>query len=154
MPREELLAFQQLMRELEAYLDRHSGKAALVDPEGKARPIPDGLFRILDQVTTALAAGNAITVAPVDTTMTTQQAADFLGISRPTLVRLLEAGSISFEKPGRHRRVRLQDLLEYQASFRAERRAALCDLQRDSLVSKVQIGNPGDVKRRADIDAE
>jgi excisionase family DNA binding protein len=76
-------------------------------------------------VTNALAAGEGITIVPQGMTMTTQQAADFLGISRPTLVRLLEAGDIAYDKPGRHRRVRLEDLVAYQANFRAERRAAL-----------------------------
>ena len=87
-------------------------------------------------------------------TMTTQQAADFLGISRPTLVRLLEAGDIPHDKPGRHRRVRLEDLVAYQADFRAERRSALRELQRASLGARVQVGNPADVTRRAELDSE
>ena len=152
--REELLDFAETMRELESYLAQNSSKAALVDPRGEARPIPDEIFRILDQVTNALAAGEGITVVPQGMTMTTQQAADFLGISRPTMVRLLEAGDIAFDKPGRHRRVRLEDLVAYQANFRAERRAALRELQRDTLGAKVQVGNPTEVKRLAEFDAE
>src|SRR5690606_19664066 len=134
------------MPELAVYLPRSTPKAALDDPHSAARPIPDEIFRILDQVTNALAAGDGITIVPQGMTMTTQQAADFLGISRPTLVRLLEAGDIPYDKPGRHRRVRLEDLVHYQATFRAERRAALRELQRSSLSSKVQVGNPADVK--------
>jgi excisionase family DNA binding protein len=152
--REEILDFAELMRELEIYLTQNSSKAALVDPEGKARPIPNEIFRILDQVTNALAAGEGVTIVPQGMTMTTQQAADFLGISRPTLVRLLEAGEIPFDKPGRHRRVRLEELVAYQANFRAQRRAALRELQRGSLGAKVQVGNPEDVKRLAELDAE
>ncbi|UOQ88042.1 helix-turn-helix domain-containing protein [Agromyces endophyticus] len=152
--REEILDFAELMRELEVFLAQNSSKAALVDPEGKARPIPDEIFRILDQVTNALAAGEGITIVPQGMTMTTQQAADFLGISRPTLVRLLEAGDIPFDKPGRHRRVRLEDLVAYQANFRAERRAALRELQRASVDAKVRVGRPDDVKRLAELDPE
>jgi excisionase family DNA binding protein len=152
--RKELLDFAKLMRELEVYLMQNSSRAALVDPQGNARPIPADIFRILDQVTNALAAGEGITIVPQGTTMTTQQAADFLGISRPTLVRLLEAGEIAFDKPGRHRRVRLEDLVAYQTSFHAERRAALRDLQRTSLGVKAQVGDPADVKRRAELNAE
>ncbi len=152
--REELLDFAELMRELEVYLAQNSSKAALVDPQGNARPIPDEIFRILDQVTNALAAGEGITIVPQGMTMTTQQAADFLGISRPTLVRLLEAGAIDYDKPGRHRRVRLENLVEYQAKFRAERRTALRELQRASLGAKIQVGNLSDVKRLAELDTE
>lgn len=152
--REELLDFAELMRELEAYLARSSSKAALVDPAGAARPIPDEIFRILEQVTNALAAGEGITVVPQGMTMTTQQAADFLSVSRPTLVRLLESGVIPFDKPGRHRRVRLEDLLKYQASFRAERRAALRDLARANLDAKVQVGDSTRVRRLSEFDGE
>ncbi len=152
--REEILDFAELMRELEVFLAQNSSKAALVDPEGNARPIPDEIFRILDQVTNALAAGEGITIVPQGMTMTTQQAADFLGISRPTLVRLLEAGDIAYDKPGRHRRVQLEDLVAYQENFRAERRAALRELQRASLGAKIQLGKPADVQRRAELDAE
>lgn len=142
------------MRELEVFIAQNSSKAALIDPQGNARPIPDEIFRILGQVTDALAAGEGITVVPQGMAMTTQQAADVLGISRPTLVRLLEAGDIAYDKPGRHRRVRLEDLVEYQASFRAERRAALRELQRASLGAKVQVGDPAEVERLAEPDAK
>jgi excisionase family DNA binding protein len=152
--REELLDFAELVRELEAYLARNSSKAALVDPAGQARPIPDEIFRILEQVTNALAAGEGITVVPQGMTMTTQQAAEFLGVSRPTLVRLLESGAIPFDKPGRHRRVWLEDLVDYQARFRAERRAALRDLAQANLDAKVQVGVPGEAKRLAELSGE
>jgi len=52
------------MRELEVFIAQNSSKAALIDPQGNARPIPDEIFRILDQVTDALAAGEGITVVP------------------------------------------------------------------------------------------
>lgn len=152
--REELLDFAEFLRQLEDHLAEHSSKAALVDPGGNARPIPDEIFRILDQVTNALAAGQGITVAPQGMSMTTQQAADFLGISRPTLVRLLESGAIHFEQPGRHRRVRLQDLLDYQREFRAERRAALRDLSRANLDARVKVGDPTEVKRLGELPDE
>lgn len=149
--REEFLDFAEVIRELEAFLAKGESKAALVDPAGQARPIPDEIFRILDQVTNALAAGEGITVVPQGMTMTTQQAADFLGVSRPTLVRLLEAGDIPFDKPGRHRRVRLDDLVEYQTAFRARRRAALRDLAKTTLDAKVQVGAAHKIKRSSEF---
>ncbi|GAB6856030.1 helix-turn-helix domain-containing protein [Microbacterium xylanilyticum] len=153
--RGELRDFAEVLRELEASFEKDSAsKAALVDPQGRARPIPEEIFRILDQVTNALAGGDGITVIPQDMMMTTQQAADFLGVSRPTLVRLLEEGEIPFDRPGRHRRVRLRDLVEYQETFRAERRAALRELQRADLDAKVRIGDPARVRRLDELDAE
>lgn len=151
--RGDLLDFAEFIRELEVYLAENSSKAALVDPSGVARQIPDEIFRILDQVTNALAAGEGITVVPQGMAMTTQQAADFLGVSRPTLVRLLEAGEIAYDRPGRHRRVRLEDLVAYQANFRAERQSALRELQRANLNARVQVGNHSDVKRATALDA-
>lgn len=153
--REELLDFAEFMRQLEAYLAANgSSRAALVIPDGLERAIPDEIFRILEQVTNALAAGEGITVVPRGMSMTTQQAADYLGISRPTLVRLLEADEIPFDKPGRHRRVRLEDLVSYEERFRARRREALRDLHKDSLTSAIQVGKPHDVKRLAEFDSE
>jgi excisionase family DNA binding protein len=61
-----------------------------------------------------MAQGKAVTVAPHNLQLTTQEAADLLGISRPTLVRLLERGDIPLTKPNRHPRVQLIDVLAYQ----------------------------------------
>ena len=57
-------------------------------------------------------AGLAVTLAPHHLTLSTQEAADLLRILSTTLVRLLESGVIPFDKPSRHRKVRLADLLE------------------------------------------
>ena len=53
--------------------------------------------------------------------LTTQQAADLLGVSRPTVVKLIEEGALPAETPGKRRRmVKLDDLLEYRAHRREE----------------------------------
>ena len=87
---------------------------------------------MLRDVLEALSQGLAITVAPVHTVLTTSQAAQLLGISRPTLVRLLESGEIPFEQPARHRRVRLADVLAYQERARRARAAGLDEMVRTS----------------------
>jgi len=90
------------------------------------------VYELLHDVLEALAHGLAITVAPVHTVLTTGQAAQLLGISRPTLVRLLESGEIPFEQPARHRRVRLADVLAYQERARRARAAGLDEMVRSS----------------------
>ncbi|OQO92024.1 hypothetical protein B1813_07020 [Saccharomonospora piscinae] len=79
--------------------------------------LPEELYRVLRQVVAALRNGMAVTVAPQTQTLTTQQAADLLGVSRPTLIRLLDHGEISFERAGTHRRIGLRDLLAYRQNL-------------------------------------
>jgi len=116
--------------------------AALRAPDGTERPIPEEIFEVLEQVADALANGRGVTVAPNDMQMTTQQAADFLGVSRPTLIKYLEDGSIPFDKRGRHRRVLLRDVVRFQDEFRVSRKSALRELTRvsQSLERQQQAG--------------
>jgi excisionase family DNA binding protein len=87
---------------------RSQGRPALVAAGGTRIELPQELYEGLTDVVGALSQGLAITVAPQHKVLTTSQAAELLGISRPTLVRFLEFDEIPFEKPGRHRRIRLR----------------------------------------------
>lgn len=120
----------QRMADLLVALKTHG--PLLVGADGAHIELPDELYEVLKDVVAALSQGLAITVAPQHTVLTTGQAADLLGISRPTLVRLLEAGEIPFDQPGRHRRVRLDDLLAYQQRAGRARAAGLDEMVRVS----------------------
>lgn len=98
---------------------------ALVSADGERIEIPEAMYDVLRQVAEALAGGMGVTVAPLNAMLTTQEAADFLGVTRPTFVRMLERGDLPMERPGRHRFVRLADLVAYQQSRRATRSQAL-----------------------------
>lgn len=100
-------------------------KATLTSASGETVELPGTLFDVLRQAADALAHGRGVSIVPQDMKLTTQQAADFLGISRPTLIKFLESGDIEFEKIGRHRRVTLRDLLAYQEKSRLDRRTTL-----------------------------
>lgn len=104
-------------------LDKRS--ATLVGPEGERVVLPAEVFDVLRGVVEAMSQGQAVVVAPVHQRLTTQEAADLLGMSRPTFVRLLDAGEIPYDRPRRHRRIRLDDLLAYTERRSAESRAAL-----------------------------
>lgn len=83
-------------------------------------PLPRQLYEILVQSVEALQSGKAVTIRPNEMQVTTQQAADILGVSRPTVVRLIESGQLDAERITRHRRLRLTDVLHYRDKKREE----------------------------------
>ncbi|WP_239406192.1 helix-turn-helix domain-containing protein [Frankia sp. Cj3] len=117
---------------LAALTTRRTTGAALISPDGKRVDLPPEIFEVVREVVETLAQGLAITIAPHQMVLSTTEAADILGVSRPTLVRLLESGEIPFEQPGRHRRVRLADVLAYHERARRHRAAGLDQMVADA----------------------
>jgi excisionase family DNA binding protein len=89
----------------------------IFDDKNKAHKVelPTSALRLLVDILAELAHGNAVKVVPVDAELTTQEAAGLLNVSRPHLVKLLEEGGLPFHKTGKHRRVRLADLMQFKA---------------------------------------
>ncbi len=147
LPREEaaeIIDFLSALRDR----GRHSAAARprLVGPDGQSVELPESMFQVLLQVAAAMKAGLAVTVAPHHLTLSTQEAADLLRISRTTLVRLLETGVIPFDKPSRHRKVRLDDLLEYRRLQRSQAELALADMVADAERLGLYDTDPTEVK--------
>jgi excisionase family DNA binding protein len=106
------------------------GGAKLVGPDGREIEIPEAVHELLLLILKNLQAGRAISIVPEHQQLTTQRAADILGVSRPFLVRLLENGDIAFHMVGSHRRIYLRDLLEYKRKRDAARHEAINNMAR------------------------
>jgi excisionase family DNA binding protein len=84
--------------------------------------LTEQLHAILKQVVQALSHGQSISILTRDQEISTQQAAEILGLSRPTVVKLIEGGELSAHVPGAVRRkLRLADVLAYREELRARR---------------------------------
>jgi len=118
------------MSDISRFLQQVSAPTALLGPDGQSVPVPAEALQVLMAVVASMQAGKAITIASRNQQLTTQEAANLLGISRPTLVKLLDKGEISYRRltAGGHRRVQLEDVLDYQRRNRAGRQVTLDEL--------------------------
>jgi excisionase family DNA binding protein len=90
--------------------------------------IPATAMRLLNSLLIEMAKGNAVTLIPIHAELTTQQAADFLNVSRPFLIEQLEKGIIPYRKVGTHRRIMFNDLMKYRQTMDRKRLKALDEL--------------------------
>jgi excisionase family DNA binding protein len=90
--------------------------------------LPAGAVKLLQAILEDMASGRAVTIVPQNAELTTQQAADFLNVSRPFLVQLLERKKLPFRLVGTHRRIRFEDVVRFKENIDVERRKVLDQL--------------------------
>lgn len=119
-------AEQHLARDAQHLLAQQNIQLRAGEDHLTLTPELTGLLRgILER----LGNGESITVLSRDEELSTQQAAELLGVSRPYLIeQLLEGHKIPFRKVGKHRRIRVRDLLAFQERNQAEKRALVREI--------------------------
>ncbi|MFI6673544.1 helix-turn-helix domain-containing protein [Kribbella sp. NPDC050470] len=131
---------QEQLASVASFLDAHQtmrrgrlqARYLLVGAEEHDRiELPEALHKVLVQAVAALAAGKAVTISPTMPKLTTQQAADLLGVSRPTVIRLIDAGELACERIGNRRKILLCDLLAYREARRQRQYQAIADTSVD-----------------------
>lgn len=123
--------------------NKASLKLRVTDGE-QAEPIelPAGAVALLMDILEAMAAGQGVTIIPENAELTTVQAADVLNVSRPFLIKLLDEQRIPHRKVGKHRRIRMEDVMAYKASIDAERESVLDQLAADAQEQDMGYGKP------------
>lgn len=111
-------------------LDQRDSVRLRLDDEGESEAVvvPASAVRLLLRLLTEMSQGHAVTLIPTDAELTTQQAADLLNVSRPYVVKLLDAGRIPSRAVGRYRKVRFDDLMAYKRTEDEARLKALDEL--------------------------
>jgi excisionase family DNA binding protein len=121
---------QRQVRAVERLLK--DGVPVLINPAGERIEIPGTVLEVLRTAVGFMSHGHAVTLVPENKAVTTQRAADILGMSRPFFIKLLETGAMGHHRVGNQRRVYLREVLAYAKRRDAERLAALDRLARDA----------------------
>ena len=93
--------------------------------EGATLELPPAALRVIGQVLGLMSQGKPFTLVPNDHELSTVEAARVLNVSRPFLIKEIDAGRLPCHKVGTHRRITVSDLETYRQKLRAEREAAL-----------------------------
>ncbi|WP_278939862.1 helix-turn-helix domain-containing protein [Pseudomonas helleri] len=128
----EIAAAAASSRQLAAFITSklETQRIELVD-ESQQREVvelPTFALRLLGEILSELALGNAVKVVPIHAELTTQEGADMLNVSRPHLVKLLDNGVLPHTKTGRHRRIKFTDLMAYKEQRDRTSRDAMDEL--------------------------
>lgn len=121
--------FSDLVKELKHDSGGRATVPLSVGERGHERQIPPELSRIIEHVIEVLAEGGTVTVGTIPKELTTTAAASILGVSRPTLMKMIDRGEITAHKVGTHSRLFSKDVLELRRMQREAARKAFDELR-------------------------
>jgi excisionase family DNA binding protein len=127
---EEIAQAKEASRQLARLLPEGHQPLKLVTDDNRNEMIslPPGALRLLVDILTQLGQGKGVAIMPEKAELTTQEAADYLNVSRPYVVKLIESGRLAARYVGTRRRIALQELIRFDEEDRKLRRAALDEL--------------------------
>ena len=129
---EEALAAREALAKLKSVAAEGTEIGLRVARKPDVVPLPARAVALIVDVLTAMADRKPVSVVPHEAELTTKQAADFLNVSRPFLVGLLDKGEIKHRVVGTHRRVLVADLMAYKQKSDEARRAAIARMVAES----------------------
>jgi excisionase family DNA binding protein len=103
-----------------------------IDDTDEQIELPAVAVRLLVELLSTLAEGNAVALIPIHAELTTQKSADLLGVSRPFLIKQLEQEVIPFRRVGTHRRIAFSDLMKYKREIDSKREQTLNELTKQA----------------------
>lgn len=106
------------------------GSVNVMGVKGRKMALPKPVVGLLDEILKNLQAGKAVSVVPEHEELTTQRAANMLGVSRPFMIRLLEEDKLPFHMAGSHRRVYLKDVLSFKERRDRQRHSSIVRMAR------------------------
>lgn len=113
---------------LQALKSQQINEAPRLVVAGEVIEIPEKLARVFRSVLENFARGKPVTVVTQEMKMTTQELADFLMVSRPTAIKLLEKYNIPFATINRHRRIAFVDAQRLEGLLLMDQEKALRDM--------------------------
>lgn len=127
---QEIEQARESSRTLAKYASQERVTMTVTGENGESEDIvlPGHLMEMLIKILTVTSQGKAINIMPINSELTTQEAANMMNVSRPHIVKLLDQDTIAHHKVGSHRRIYLKDLLEYMEKNRSARSEALDEL--------------------------
>lgn len=133
IPNAEEMALAKLSSQELAAVIESQGESQLlsvIDSRGQTHEVtlPVSALKLMVEVLTQLGQGNSVNITPIQAELTTQEAADLLNMSRPTLIKLLDSGALPFSRTGNRRKVPFAAVLEYKQNLQEQRLSALDEL--------------------------
>lgn len=103
----------------------NEGSLSVHGPDEKDHTLPPELASVIQKVIAVMAQGGTVTVTSTPQEVSTTTAAGILGVSRPTVMKMIREGRLPAHMVGTHHRIASTDVYAVLDSRRARERAAL-----------------------------